>query len=713
MRFRLPALVLIVLGFSVNVFAATFTVTNTNDSGSGSLRQAILDANGNAGTDSISFNIPGSGVHTIVPLSTLPDVTSPAIIDGSTQPGFTTTPLIEITGTSAGAGVSGLTLAGGSNASTVRSLIINGFAFGGLRITNSDQNLVVGNWLGLDDDGVTALPNLNGLQLNSASFNMIGDGSTAGRNVIGGNSNIQFNTNGATNNTVRGNYIGTDVSGTLDRSNSAGVMLFFSGNNTIGGTVAGQGNVIAGNNPGVEVQGSTATGNAIVGNLIGTRPDGVTPLPNVTNNLEIFTSNTSITKNVIAYSGSAIANGVLVGSAVTGVLISQNSIFENGQLGIDLNNDGASANDTLDPDGAGNLTQNYPVINTASEAGGTVTLTGTFNSTALATFTLEFFVSPVCDPSGFGEGKLYIGNTTVNTDGSGNATFNVSFPGPAGFATATATDSANNTSEFSACREIASTSTGTISFASAFYTASEDSGGVTITVTRGGGSTGAASVTYTTANGTAIAGSDYNAASGTISWAAGEVGSKTFSVSFINNPSAEPSETFTVGLSNFVGATSASPSTTTVTITDDDVASGGTVQFSSPTYTVNESAGTVMITVTRTGGANGAASVQYATSPGSATAADFTASSGTLTWADMESGSKSFVVPITNDPNFEGNEAFTVTLSSPSGTALGSPTTASVTITDDDVAGGIPTLSPLMLIALGLALACVALLRTR
>jgi len=67
--------------------ANTFAVVNTNDGGPGSLRQAILDANANAGADSISFNIPGGGVRTITPASPLPDITDSVVIDGYTQPG--------------------------------------------------------------------------------------------------------------------------------------------------------------------------------------------------------------------------------------------------------------------------------------------------------------------------------------------------------------------------------------------------------------------------------------------------------------------------------------------------------------------------------------------------------------------------------------------------------------------------------------------------
>src|SRR5436190_624474 len=127
----LPAVAL--LGVVTTLSAATFTVTNTLDSGTGSLRQAILDANANGGLDAIQFNIAGSGVHTITPTNGLPLITDPVVIDGFTQPGTSANTLtngddamrsIELNGSQAGF-VAGLFI-DGSNV-TVRGLIINRF----------------------------------------------------------------------------------------------------------------------------------------------------------------------------------------------------------------------------------------------------------------------------------------------------------------------------------------------------------------------------------------------------------------------------------------------------------------------------------------------------------------------------------------------------------------------------------------------------------
>lgn len=109
-------IVLIIAATTLSATAATFTVTNTNDSGAGSLRQAILDANVAAGADTIAFNIPGTGVKKIVPLTPLPNVsgsgTSSITIDGTTQPGWSVGNLqIEISGENlSGASANGLEL---------------------------------------------------------------------------------------------------------------------------------------------------------------------------------------------------------------------------------------------------------------------------------------------------------------------------------------------------------------------------------------------------------------------------------------------------------------------------------------------------------------------------------------------------------------------------------------------------------------------------
>src|SRR3954453_21253790 len=119
-------LILLSTVVSSTLFADTFTVIINNDIGPGSFRQAITDANNHAGSDTIAFNIPGAGVHTISVLSDLPQITGTTTIDGTTQPGFAGTPLIEITG--GGTLATGLSVAAAASSSLIRGLVINGFA---------------------------------------------------------------------------------------------------------------------------------------------------------------------------------------------------------------------------------------------------------------------------------------------------------------------------------------------------------------------------------------------------------------------------------------------------------------------------------------------------------------------------------------------------------------------------------------------------------
>jgi hypothetical protein len=159
---------LAVIGLPSPVYAATYTVTNTNDSGTGSLRQAILDANANAGTDTITFNIPGTDPHTIKPASALPTITDPVVINGYTQPGASpnTNPVgsginavlkIELDGSLAGTLQQGLYIA--ANDCTVRGLVINRFGGNGIFLLDNSGNHIEGNFIGTNIAGTVGLGN--------------------------------------------------------------------------------------------------------------------------------------------------------------------------------------------------------------------------------------------------------------------------------------------------------------------------------------------------------------------------------------------------------------------------------------------------------------------------------------------------------------------------------------------------------------------------
>ena len=642
---------------------STFTVNNTNDSGTGSLRQAILDANSTAnsgGPDVINFAIPGGGVKTISPLSALPAITDPVVINGYTQSGSTQNTnatgainavlAIELNGASAGSS-NGLTIAAGS--SKVQGLAINRFSGQGIELAPSGGNAIEGNFIGTDVTGSIVRQNgLSGIfvgspnnviggttpaarNLSSGNFfhgveisvstatgnqvrgnligtnaagtaslsgttsfgvfitlgakdNFIGGTTPAARNVIAGNVLTGVALRNSSGNRIEGNFIGTDVNGTAALANANGISIENSNSNVVGGTAPGAGNLISGNvREGVDMFGAGSTGNLVQGNFIGTNITGTGAVPNGRDGVEIDSNSNTVggttlaARNVISgnsddgvdlgsgatlnnvqgnYIGTAADGSTALGNGsdgvdidnspdnyvggaapsegnvisgnggngieVTGIAsadnqfsgnligrnaantaalgngghglfflgsgpnivgggfnpnnrnviahngldgvavvfavqssirkgILENSIFDNGGLGIDLENDGVTPNDPLDPDTGANALQNYPVLTSAVAAGGATTIKGTLNSTPNTLFRIEFFSSQVADPSAQGEGQTFLGSKEVMTVGDGNASFTAVLPGvpPPGqpIITSTATDTAEmaNTSEFS------------------------------------------------------------------------------------------------------------------------------------------------------------------------------------------------------------------------------------------------------------------------
>ena len=230
---------------------------------------------------------------------------------------------------------------------------------------------------------------------------------------------------------------------------------------------------------------------------------------------------------------------------------------------------------------------------------------------------------------------------------------------------------------------------GGLRFSQSTYDASENGGTATIKVVREGGSAGAVTVDYSTSNGSATAGADYTATSGTLSFAAGEV-EKEFTVPVLDDTADEDDEAVNLALTNPSNrARLATPNVAVLRILDNDAPGGdpGTLRFSAANYSVGEDGGTATITVGRTGGTFGTVSVSYATSDGTATAnSDYTPASGTLTFADGET-TKSFSVVVTDEPSPEQDETVILTLSNPTGATLGSPSSATLTILDTDRSG--------------------------
>jgi all-beta uncharacterized protein/S-layer family protein len=257
--------------------SATFTVTNTNVTGPGSLLFAILDANETPGVDLIDFNIPGAGPHVISPTASLPGVSEPVTIDGTTQPGFAGSPIIELNGGSAGPGPNGLEISAGN--SVVRGLSVHDFKLsvsgGGvaIQLANIGNNLIESNFIGLESAGVGFSDQTQiGVLINNSTNNTIGGTATAARNLISRNAiGVQI-VGSATGIQILGNIIGPNITGTQAAGQGSRGCLIESGSNTIGGTVAGARNVIsAGHDLSIEIR---SNGNLIQGNLIGPDPSG-------------------------------------------------------------------------------------------------------------------------------------------------------------------------------------------------------------------------------------------------------------------------------------------------------------------------------------------------------------------------------------------------------------------------------------------------------
>ncbi len=314
--------------------AATFVVTNAADSGPGSLRQAITSANSLPGPDAIQFNIPAGGVQTIMMASDLPPVTDALTIDGTTQPGFGGKPLIVLSPV-AGRGTYGLFLLGGNCA--VRGICVNGFASVGVLIYGTN-NTIEGCFIGTDAEGLQARPNGIGVLVEAGSSqNLIGGSSATARNLISGNADLGICLFYSSGNTVHGNLIGTDATGSVRLGNEHdGISIDHSSGNNIGGTGAGEGNVISGNNKaGIRIIETPAYGNVIQGNLVGVDAAGSDPLGNSLGGIIVFNA----PDNTIGGT-EAGARNVVSGNTDSGIIIQEagatGNVVEGNLIGVNL-----------------------------------------------------------------------------------------------------------------------------------------------------------------------------------------------------------------------------------------------------------------------------------------------------------------------------------------------------------------------------------------
>ncbi|PYI87060.1 MAG: hypothetical protein DME26_07380, partial [Verrucomicrobia bacterium] len=343
-RFQ-PLALFIVIGISPVLRSATFDVTNTSDGGPGSLRQALLDANGSPGMDTITFTIPGAGPYSINLLNGLPIISEAVVIDGTTQPGYAGKPIVELNGANAGTGAIGLFIQ--ANNCTVRGLVINRFVGDGIRVAFASGNLIDGNFIGTDLTGKIGRGNsLVGITLDNSSMNTIGGSAPGLHNLIsGGNfAGIYIIGIGGTGNKVQGNFIGTDVDGRVRLGNvTDGVVIHRASDNVIGGTVPGARNVIsAGGQSGIFIFGDTAARNLVQGNLIGTDVTGTLDLGNTTNGVTILSGVSNVIGGTLPEARNVISGNDVVGidveSGAHGNLIQGNYIGTDTSGRADLGN---------------------------------------------------------------------------------------------------------------------------------------------------------------------------------------------------------------------------------------------------------------------------------------------------------------------------------------------------------------------------------------
>lgn len=373
------SLVLLTHQFSLAAPASTLLVTNTNDSGAGSFRQAILDANAIPGADVINFSI-SSGAQRITLTSLLPVISDAVTIDGTTQPGFAGSPIIEITPDGQVIG-DGLKITAGN--SVVRGLLLNRFRGHALFIETGGGNVVEGNYIGTEVNGNVVAANIqNGVFVLSSTNNRIGGLTLAARNVISGNFGNGVHIALASGNLVQGNYIGVNAAGTAALPNESGVVLFNNAsNNTVGGSSASARNVISGNRTaGMRIE-NGSNGNQVQGNFIGTNAAGDAAILNTFDQVRVSDSNNTQIGGTTSSPGKAPGN-VVMGVFViggSGTLIQDNLIGTNAAGTAGLANSGFGVNiwgDTVlggSTPGTGNVISNFrTAVLTANSGGGSI-----------------------------------------------------------------------------------------------------------------------------------------------------------------------------------------------------------------------------------------------------------------------------------------------------------------------------------------------------
>jgi len=452
------------------------TVTNTNDAGVGSLRAAILSANAN-GAGLIGFDIgSGCGPHVITLLTPLPAITGGVIINGATQTGASLNDLdhgdnsvlcIVLDGGPHSIG-NGFLVAPGAPASAqlvIDSLAFSGFTDAAVNFSGSSGHSLQGSRIGGAISGFDLQPSNFGVFFGPGVTNSyVGGTDPASRNLIGEalSDGIRIGTDVNANthaNSIINNYIGVGWGGGnfTDRGNGIQGIQVYGNGNTISGNVIGYNSL-----DGVNLYGSLAHNNVVEDNFIGVSDDGVA-MANASMGVRLdgAAHDNTIRTNTVAHN---TGTGVRVVSG-QGNTIRKNSVFLNGSYGIDLAGGGITPNDDDGSQPAAdyaNRGQNFPVVTNAIGSLHDGRISGSLTSLP-GTYTVDLYSSSNCDGSSYGEGARWLRGVSVivpaatsGDQATKNFSASFSLPDPQSLSatpviTATATDAAGNTSEFSAC----------------------------------------------------------------------------------------------------------------------------------------------------------------------------------------------------------------------------------------------------------------------
>ena len=442
--------------------ATTFTVTKTSDHApigqTGELRWAIQQANVTAGSHQILFNIPGTGPFVIEPVSDMDSITSPVVIDGYSQPGATENTLatgnnahlqIVISGKNYTTGDAyygygnGLFFDQGSDGSTLKGVVINGWVNNGLVVYNANDINILGNFIGTNPTGTAQLANQTGIYMESSARTVIGSASPADRNIIAGsffffNNSACVVMNNSPGAIIKGNYIGTNAAGTAKLGNSlAGITCIISNNSVIGGTTAAEKNVVSGHViVGISIEVSSNI--QIMGNYIGTNVNGTSALGN---------SNIGISINGSGQTNSSI-NNIIVNNLISGNYVgirlgffssfgANQNIIRNNYIGTDYtgnnalpNKYGIMINDNSNTIGGNSVT--YRNIISANTLGGMLIYGGAKNNVIQNNYIgLNKVGAALPNKYGIqlgllgGKGAASINNISTNSFGGGNTVKNV------------------------------------------------------------------------------------------------------------------------------------------------------------------------------------------------------------------------------------------------------------------------------------------------